>query len=31
MVVTIADETLPSGWRAVRLRNDHLEVTLLPE
>jgi hypothetical protein len=22
---------LASGWRAVRLRNDHLEVTLLPE
>src|SRR5438094_7244161 len=28
---TIGEETLPSGWRALRLRNEHLEVLLLPE
>ena len=31
MVVTCTEEVLPSGWRALRLRNEQIEVTLLPE
>ncbi len=31
MAVHVETDVLPSGWRAVRLRNDEVEVTLLPE
>lgn len=31
MSPTIHEEVLPSGWRALRLANDHIEVVLLPE
>ena len=29
--VDVTEEVLPSGWRAVRLRNDGMEVVLLPD
>jgi hypothetical protein len=29
--VAIVEDMLPSGWRAIRLANDHVEVILLPD